>query len=116
MVAGVGLVLGPVLGGALVQHLLALGLLVQRAARPPRHGLGGARAAELVRPEQDRRFDWLGTLTFVVGLTGLTYGISRGGLEAWSDAMTVGPLIAAVVLLPALSRRRAPGRPRRCST
>ena len=30
MVAAVGLVIGPVLGGALVSHLLALGVLVQR--------------------------------------------------------------------------------------
>ena len=100
MVAGVGLVLGPVLGGALVQiswhwvfwFNVPLGLF------------GTAWAAlvlqELVKPEQDHRFDWLGTATFVVGLTGLTYGISRGGLHAWNDAMTLGPLGVAAVLLP----------------
>ncbi len=100
MVAGVGLVLGPVLGGALVQiswnwvfwFNVPLGLF------------GTAWAAlvfqELVKPEQDHRFDWLGTATFVIGLTGLTYGISRGGLHAWNDAMTLGPLGVAAVLLP----------------
>jgi MFS family permease len=62
-----------------------------------------------VRPEQDRRFDWWGTVTFVVGLTGLTLGISRGGIVGWNDALTIGSLVAAVVLLPAflLIERRA---------
>jgi EmrB/QacA subfamily drug resistance transporter len=109
MVAGIGLVLGPVLGGALVEiswhwvfwFNVPLGLA------------GTVWAAlvlqELVRPELDRRFDWWGTVTFVIGLTGLTLGISRGGIVGWNDALTIGSLIAAVVLLPAflLVERRA---------
>jgi EmrB/QacA subfamily drug resistance transporter len=109
MIAGIGLVLGPVLGGALVQiswhwvfwFNVPLGLA------------GTIWAAmvlqELVRPELDRRFDWWGTVTFVVGLTGLTLGISRGGIVGWNDALTIGSLVAAVVLLPAfvLIERRA---------
>jgi MFS family permease len=67
---------------------------------------------ELVRPEQDRGFDWWGTATFVVGLTGLTLGISRGGIVGWNDTLTIGALAAAVVLLPAFvlveRRTRAP--------
>jgi len=101
MVAGVGLVLGPVLGGALVElswhwvfwfnvPLGIAGTLWSAAV-----------LEELVRPETDRRFDWWGTLTFVVGLTGLTYGISRGGIVAWDDATTLAALGAAAVLLPA---------------
>jgi MFS family permease len=64
---------------------------------------------ELVRPEADRRFDWWGTVTFVVGLTGLTYGISRGGIVGWNDALTLGSLAVAMVLLPLflLIERRA---------
>ena len=44
MVAAVGLVIGPVLGGLAGRVRLGLGLLVQRAHRHRRHGLGGARA------------------------------------------------------------------------
>ena len=40
MVAAVGLVIGPVLGGALVAHLVALGVLVQRPVRTGRQRLG----------------------------------------------------------------------------
>jgi EmrB/QacA subfamily drug resistance transporter len=101
MVAGVGLVLGPVLGGALVTiswhwvfwFNVPLGIA------------GTIWSAivleELVRPETERGFDWWGTVTFVIGLTGLTYGISRGGIVGWTGALTIAPLIAAAVLLPA---------------
>ena len=39
--------------------------------------------------------------TFVLGLTGLVLGISRGGLTGWGDPLVLGGLAAAVVLLPA---------------
>jgi EmrB/QacA subfamily drug resistance transporter len=112
MVAGVGLVLGPVLGGALVQiswhwvfwFNVPLGLAGTLWA--------AAVLQELVRPEHDRGFDWWGTVTFVVGLTGLTLGISRGGIVGWNDTLTIGALAVAVVLLPAFvlieRRTRAP--------
>ncbi|HEY4279906.1 MAG TPA: MFS transporter [Conexibacter sp.] len=100
MVAAVGLVLGPVLGGLLVEiswHWVFW-------FNVPFGLLGSAWAAlvlrELVRPEGERGFDWLGTVTFVIGLTGLTYGISRGGMVSWNDPQTFVPIIAGVVLLP----------------
>jgi MFS family permease len=103
-------VLGPVLGGALVEiswHWVFW-------FNVP-FGIAGTLWAatvlqELVRPEVDHRFDWPGTLTFVVGLTGLTYGISRGGIVSWTDANTVVALTLAVVLLPAfiVVERRSP--------
>ena len=112
MVAAIGLVLGPVLGGALVGiswHWVfwfnvpfalagaAWGMLILR---------------ELARPDAMRGFDVLGTATFVVGLTGLTLGVSRGGINGWGDPLVIGGLIAAAALLPAwvvIERRvRAP--------
>lgn len=100
MVAAVGLVLGPVLGGLLVEvswhwvfwFNVPLGLL------------GTAWAwlvlRELVVPEKEHRFDWWGTVTFVVGLTGLTYGVSRAGLVSWTDTPTLAGIALGVVLLP----------------
>ena len=41
----------------------------------------------------------LGT-TFVVGLTGLVLGVSRGGLSGWNDPVVIAGIAAAVVLLP----------------
>jgi len=101
MIAAVGLVLGPVLGGLLVSiswpwvfwfnvpfGLLgaAWGMLILR---------------ELARPDSVRGLDLPGTITFVVGLTGLVLGISRGGITSWNDPVVIVSLAAAVVLLPA---------------
>ena len=35
---------------------------------------------EVTGRSEDRSFDYLGTITFLIGLTGLVYGISKGGL------------------------------------
>ena len=112
MVAAVGLVLGPVLGGALVEiswHWVfwfnvplgfvgaVWGWLVLR---------------ELASRDPERGLDLLGTATFVAGLTGLVLGISRGGISGWNDPVVIAGLVAAAVLLPLFvvieHRTRAP--------
>src|SRR5229473_715636 len=55
---------------------------------------------ELARRDDVRGLDPLGTLTFVVGLTGLVLGVSRGGLSGWDDPVVIVSLAASVVLLP----------------
>src|SRR4051794_19108126 len=100
MVAAIGLVLGPVLGGALVElswhwvfwFNVPLALLGSLWAGTVLH--------ELARRDSVRGYDVLGTTTFVVGLTGLVYGVSRGGISGWNDALTIGGLVLGVVLLP----------------
>jgi EmrB/QacA subfamily drug resistance transporter len=109
MVAAVGLVIGPVLGGALVAiswhwvfwFNVPLGLI---------GAIWGALVLhELSSRDPDRGLDLLGTTVFLAGLTGLVYGISKGGLSGWSDPLVIWSLIAAAVLLPAfvLIERRA---------
>jgi MFS family permease len=48
----------------------------------------------------------------VVGLTGLVYGISKGGISGWDSTLVIGSLAVAAVLLPLFvwieSRGRAP--------
>ena len=100
MVAAIGLVLGPVLGGALVgiswQWVFWFNVPLALA--------GAAWGALVLRELSDRDavrgLDLGGTVTFVVGLTGLVYGISRGGISGWDDPLVIGSLIAAAVLLP----------------
>jgi EmrB/QacA subfamily drug resistance transporter len=112
MVAAVGLVLGPVLGGALVElswHWIfwfnvPLGLVGAV--------WGWLVLRELASRDPERGLDLLGTGTFVAGLTGLVLGISRGGISGWNDPIVIAGLVAAAVLLPLFvlieHRARAP--------
>jgi EmrB/QacA subfamily drug resistance transporter len=100
MIAAVGLVIGPVLGGALVAiswqwvFWFNVPLALIGAA------WGGLVLRELAKPDATRGYDVAGTVTFLIGLTGLVLGVSRGGLSGWSDPIVIGGLGAAVVLLP----------------
>ena len=100
MVAAVGLVIGPVLGGALVDiswHWVFW-------FNVPFALLGSLWAFSILREitgrGEDTSFDALGTGTFLIGLTGLVYGISRGGIEGWHGTLVFASLVAAVIFLP----------------
>jgi EmrB/QacA subfamily drug resistance transporter len=100
MVAAVGLVLGPVLGGALVEiswhwvfwFNVPFGLLGCVWA--------GTILRELIRPESVKGLDIPGGALLIVGLSGLTFGISRGSLSGWGDGATIIGLAVGLVLLP----------------
>jgi len=112
MVAAIGLVLGPVLGGALVaiswQWVFWFNVPLALAGA----AWGALILRELAKPDTVRGYDVLGTSTFVLGLTGLVLGVSRGGLSGWNDPVVLAGLAAAAVLLPLWvfieSRSRAP--------
>jgi EmrB/QacA subfamily drug resistance transporter len=100
MVAAVGLVIGPVLGGALV----AIAWPWVFWFNVP-FGLVGCIWAALVLEEQsgrseERGLDLLGVTTFVIGLTGLVLALSKGGLSGWSNWLVISGLGTAAVLLP----------------
>jgi EmrB/QacA subfamily drug resistance transporter len=112
MVAAIGLVLGPVLGGALVAISWHWVFWFNVPFALAGALWGALILRELSKPDSVRGYDVLGTTTFVVGLTGLVYGVSRGGISGWNDSLVIGGLVAAAVLLPlwvAIERRsRAP--------
>ncbi len=100
MVAAIGLVIGPVLGGALVDiswhwvfwFNVPFALIGSIWAFAILHEITGR--------SDDTSFDALGTITFLFGLTGLVLGISKGGIEGWHGAVVFGGLAAAVIFLP----------------
>ena len=100
MVAAVGLVIGPVLGGALV----AISWHWVFWFNVPFGLLGSFWAWQVLREitgrSEDRQFDYAGTITFLIGLTGLVLGISKGGISGWNSPIVIGGLIASVVFLP----------------
>jgi EmrB/QacA subfamily drug resistance transporter len=100
MVAAVGLVIGPVLGGALVSISWHWVFWFNVPVALIGSLWAGSILRELAKPDRIRGFDIPGVTVFVAGLTGLVYGLSRGGLDGWSDTMTIAGLAVGVVLLP----------------
>jgi EmrB/QacA subfamily drug resistance transporter len=112
MIAAVGLVIGPVLGGVLVSiswhwvfwFNVPLGLAGA--------AWGALVLHELAKRDTVRGLDVPGTLVFILGLTGLVYGVSKGGLSGWNDPVVIGSIAASAVLLPLFvlieERSRAP--------
>src|SRR6202142_60086 len=92
MVAAVGLVIGPGPGGALVDiswHWVFW-------FNVPFGLLGSLWAFTILREitgrGEDTTFDYLGTGTFLIGLTGLVLGISKGGIDGWHGTVVFGGL------------------------
>jgi EmrB/QacA subfamily drug resistance transporter len=112
MTAAVGTVLGPVVGGALV----AVSWHWVFWFNAPLALIGTVWAAvslkELAPRDDVRGFDPLGTVTYLVGISGFAIALSKAGLSGWSDPVVIGGLVAAAILLPlfvAIERRvRAP--------
>jgi EmrB/QacA subfamily drug resistance transporter len=112
MVAAIGLAIGPVLGGVLVGiswhwvfwFNVPLGLAGA--------AWGALILRELAKPDEVRGYDVAGNLAFILGLTGLVLGVSRGGLSGWNDPIVIAGLAAAAVMLPLWvlieSRSKAP--------
>ncbi|MHB8533298.1 MAG: MFS transporter [Solirubrobacteraceae bacterium] len=109
MIAAVGLVLGPVLGGALVSISWHWVFWFNVPIALGGAAWGALILRELSKPDQVRGYDVLGNVTFLLGLTGLVLGVSRGGLSGWNDSIVIAGLTAAAILLPlwALIERRS---------
>src|SRR3954469_17130125 len=100
MVAAVGSILGPVLGGWLISFSwqwvfwfnVPLGIVGTLWA--------AWNLRELVALEKGQRMDIMGNVTFLVGLTALLIGLTQGGIRGWETGTVIASLVAAAVLLP----------------
>jgi EmrB/QacA subfamily drug resistance transporter len=99
------LILGPLLGGALVQladwrlaflinvPIIAVTLWAAMALTDSRDS------------DATHRFDWLGAAVIAIGVGGLAFGATRGQQEQWSDPIAWGALLvgaAATAAIPVL--------------
>ena len=100
MVAAVGLVIGPVLGGALVAISWHWVFWFNVPFALAGSLWAGVILHEVTGRSEDRSFDFLGTITFLIGLTGLVFGISKGGLSGWDNTSVIASLIVAAIFLP----------------
>lgn len=93
------LTIGPVIGGFITEYAswrYCFFINVPVA-------VGVALAAAIVKPHDVRRviqrFDWLGVLLLGTGLPALILGIEQSSVWGWQSPLTIGLLIAGVVLL-----------------
>ncbi len=101
MVAAVGSILGPVLGGWLISFSwqwifwfnVPIGIIGTLWA--------ALNLRELVDLEKGQRLDMMGNATFLLGLTALLIGLTQGGIRGWDTGAVISSLVAAAVLLPA---------------
>ena len=102
-IAGAGAAVGLLLGGFLTEYAswrwtLYVNLIFAVAAL-----IGGAILLQH-RPSETRpKLDWPGTITVSAGLFSVVYGFSHAETAGWGNGVTVGFLIAAVLLLTAFA-------------
>jgi EmrB/QacA subfamily drug resistance transporter len=98
-ISGLGLAIGPLLGGFLVEHVnwsavfwinVPIGVIAAAAT---------LRFVHESRDPKARSFDILGTVLVTTGLFSLVWALIRTNAHSWFSAGTVGFLVAAVVLL-----------------
>jgi EmrB/QacA subfamily drug resistance transporter len=97
-VSGSGAAVGLLAGGMLTSWLSWRWVLFVNVPI----GILIALAAPLYITESERqpgRFDIAGALTSTAGMVALVYGFIRAAQQGWSDPLTVGSFVAAVVLL-----------------
>ncbi len=107
-VAGGGGAVGLILGGVLTQYFswrwtLYVNLFFAAIA------IAGALAyMRSNRPDSRPRMDWAGSVLASAGLFLIVYGFSHAELAGWAAALTIGSLVAGVILLAAfaLAERR----------
>ncbi|HTX10247.1 MAG TPA: MFS transporter [Solirubrobacteraceae bacterium] len=98
-VTGVAVAIGPVLGGALTSALSWRWIFFVNVP------IGVIALAVTLREVREskapvaRRPDWLGFVTFTLGLSALVYGLIRSHPDGWGSTTVAGSLIAAVVLI-----------------
>src|SRR3954451_4301576 len=101
-VTGIAVAVGPVLGGAITSGLSWRWIFFVNIP------VGAfALAATLLRVQEShdpraRRVDYVGFVTFSLGLAALVYGLIRSNEAGWGSTTVVGSLAAAAVLLGAV--------------
>jgi EmrB/QacA subfamily drug resistance transporter len=97
-VSGAGAALGLLLGGILTEYFTWRWVLFVNVPI----GIALVIGAFLYLHESERhqgRFDLLGAVLSVTGMLGVVYGFIHAASDGWKNGITVGTLVAAVVLL-----------------
>lgn len=91
--------LGPVLGGILTSIDWRLVFLINVPLALIAAGLALVSVPPIAPSDAGRSIDIPGAVTFGLGIAALVFGLGQGQNAGWGDPVTVGPLIAGVLLL-----------------
>ncbi|HUA27269.1 MAG TPA: MFS transporter [Streptosporangiaceae bacterium] len=107
-VAGGGGAVGLILGGVLTQYLSWRWTMYVNLVFAAIAVAGALAYMQSNRPASRPRMDWPGTLLASAGLFLIVFGFSHAEVAGWTAALTIGSLVAGVVLLAAfaLAERR----------
>lgn len=100
-IAGTGGAIGLLLGGALTEFLSWRWCMYVNDLIAVVAVLGALAIIPNPLPAERPRLDFPGTFTVSAGLFALVYGFSHAETGGWADAITIGFLVAGVVLLAA---------------
>jgi EmrB/QacA subfamily drug resistance transporter len=98
-VTGVAVAVGPVLGGALTSGLSWRWIFLVNIPVGIAALAVTLREVEESRAPHARPIDWLGLVTFSVGLAALVFGLIRSSEDGWGATSVAGSLVVAAVLL-----------------
>jgi len=95
----VGIALGPIIGGSLVQHynwnsIFGINIPIVISAL-----ILGWFFIPDTRDDQPRKLDIIGNLLSLAGLATLIYGLVTGGSRGWTDAQVLATISASVLLI-----------------
>src|SRR4051812_33359117 len=98
-ISGTGAAIGLIAGGALTEYLSWRWTLLVNTPIAIAVAIASLGLIKESRAEGDRHFDVPGALVATSGLALLVYGFTEASLHSWTAPLTVGLLVAAVVLL-----------------
>jgi EmrB/QacA subfamily drug resistance transporter len=94
-----GAAIGLILGGVLTEYLNWRWCLFVNLAIAVPAALGAMALLQNEVPAKRSRIDLPGTLTASTGLFAIVYGLANAETHSWTNATTIGMLVAGVVLL-----------------
>lgn len=99
MVISTGAVIGPILGGFLIntgwRSIFYINIPIGIIGT-----LWAAIQLKEMKPSSEKqKFDWLGTITFSIGMLALLAALSLGGFMGWINATVIGAFILAAVFM-----------------
>ncbi len=97
--AGIGIALGPVAGGWLLEHFYWGSIFLVNLPIVAVALVGGRLAVPTSRDPSAPRLDLVGAGLSLVGLVALVFGIIQGPSRGWSSPTIVGAFVVALVVL-----------------